>query len=97
MLPDTLESVTKIKSTGVIPVGVVTKFTIDDRGNRKVKRRRTHDASFPPPSEKSINNRMNEITPFPRLRVAAEEINMVKREKQYSSERLLRPPSQMFV
>ena len=58
MLPVTFECVTKIKDAGVIPAGVATQFTIDDKGNRKTKRRTTHDASFPPPSEKSINNRM---------------------------------------
>ena len=58
MLPVTSKCVIKIKYAGVIPVGVATQFTIDDKGNRKTKRRTTHDASFPPPSEKSINNRM---------------------------------------
>ena len=58
MLPTTIESVNKIKGACVIPVGVATQFTIDEKGNRKFKRRTTHDASFPPPSEQSINNRM---------------------------------------
>ena len=37
MLPTAIESVKKIKGAGVIPVGVATRFTIDERGNRKVK------------------------------------------------------------
>lgn len=52
MLPVTFESVTKIKGAGVIPVGLATQFTIDNIVNKKTKRRTTHDASFPPPSEK---------------------------------------------
>ena len=58
MLPVTFESVMKIKGAGVIPVGVAQQFTIDNDGERIIKRRTTHDASFPPPSNKSINQRM---------------------------------------
>ena len=58
MMPVTVECVTKIDDAGVIPVGVATQFSIDEKGNRKTKRRTTHDASFPPPSQQSINNRM---------------------------------------
>ena len=52
MLPITIESVSKIKGAGVIPVGCVTQFFINEDGNRYTKRRTTHDAPFPPPSGK---------------------------------------------
>ena len=58
MLSVTFECVTKIKVAGVIPVEVASQFIIDDKGNRRTKRRTTHDVSFAPPSEKLINNRM---------------------------------------
>ena len=58
MLPVTIESVKKIKGASVIPIGIAKQFTIDDKGKRKTKRRTTHDASFPPPSQQSINNMM---------------------------------------
>ena len=58
MLPVTFECVTKIKGAGVITVVVASQFTIDDKRNRKIKLCTTHNASFPPPSEKSINSRM---------------------------------------
>ena len=48
----------KVKGAAVIPVGVHTQYTIDEEGLRKVKRRTTHDASFPPPSALLVNNRM---------------------------------------
>ena len=62
MLPVTIESVSKIKGSGVIPVGVAAQWTMDERGNRKQKRRTTHDTSLPPPSTKSTNERMNRET-----------------------------------
>ena len=58
MLPVTTECVAKIKGASVIPVGVAPQFTIDANGDRKVKRRTTHDTSFVPPSKQSINERM---------------------------------------
>ena len=58
MLPIPKHSLTKLKGAAVIPVGVATQFTIDDKGNRKVKKRTTHDASFPPPTNQSVNNRL---------------------------------------
>ena len=51
MMLVTIECVTKIDDASVIPVGVATQFSIDEKGNRKTKRRTTHDASFPPPSQ----------------------------------------------
>ena len=58
MLPVTFKCVTQIKGAGVIPFGVASQFTTDEKGDRKTKCRTIYDASFPPPSEKSINNRM---------------------------------------
>ena len=58
MLPVTAECVTKIQDAGVIPIGIATQMTIDEKGNRLTKRRTIHDASFPPPSGMSINRRL---------------------------------------
>ena len=58
MVPLPSSYLKKLKGASVIPVGVHTQYTIDDNGKRKVNRRTTHDASFPPPSTKSMNNRM---------------------------------------
>lgn len=58
MLPILKHSLTILKGAALIPVGVATQFTIDNKGNRKVKKRTTHDASFPPPSNQSVNNRL---------------------------------------
>lgn len=58
MLPTPKHSLIKLKGAAVIPVGVVTQFTIDDKGSRKVKKIITHGASFPPPSNQSVNNRL---------------------------------------
>ena len=59
MLPITVRCLKKMKGAAVIPVGVHTQHTIDENGNRKIKRRTTHDASFPPPSSLSVNDRMD--------------------------------------
>ena len=59
MLPVTMECVPKISGASVIPVRVAPQFTIDANGDRKVKRRTTHDALFNPPSKQSINDRMD--------------------------------------
>ena len=59
MIPITKECKTKLKGAGVIPIGVATQYTIDEDGNRSVKRRAIHDASFPPLSGKSINARLD--------------------------------------
>ena len=58
MLPVTIESLNRIKGAAVIPIGVAQQSSIDADGNKYTKRRTTHDASFPPPSGKSINNRL---------------------------------------
>ena len=65
MLPITLESVTKIKGAGVIPIGVAQQQSINEKGKRYTKFRTTHDASFPPPSEQSINDRLIKTTLYP--------------------------------
>ena len=65
MLPVTLESVAKIKGAGVIPIGVAQQQSVDEKGNRYTKFRTTHDASFPPPSEQSINDRLLKTVLYP--------------------------------
>ena len=59
MFPVTVEYVKKLSGTSIILVGVAKQFTIDSKGARKIKRRTTHDASFLPPSDKSINSTLN--------------------------------------
>jgi len=56
LLPITIESLTKIKSLSIIPLGIADQWTIDEFGNKKPKKRVTHDASFPAPSGISVNN-----------------------------------------
>ena len=58
MLPITIESVSKIKGAGVIPIGYATKFSINEDGNRYTKRTTTRNASFPPTSGNSVNERI---------------------------------------
>ena len=58
MLPVTMEYVSKIPGASARPVGVAPQFIFNTNGDRKVKRRTTHDASFNL-LPKSINNRMN--------------------------------------
>ena len=58
MLPIPAKCLRKLKGAAVIPVGVSTQYTIDAEGQRKIKRRTTHDASFEPPSNKSVNDRL---------------------------------------
>ena len=62
MLPVSITCVRKIMGAGVIPLGCAKQFTIDDKGKRTTKRRSTHDASFAPPSGKSINKQMDKDT-----------------------------------
>jgi len=56
LLPVTIESLTKIKHLSIIPLGIADQLTIDEFGNKKPKKRVTHDASFPAPSGRSVNN-----------------------------------------
>ena len=59
MLPLPARCLRKVRGAAVIPVGVHTQFTINEKGERGIKRRTTHDASFAPPSNKSVNQRMD--------------------------------------
>ena len=54
------DQVHRIKHASITPLGVATQWTIDSSGNRIIKRRATHDCSFPGPSGNSINSRMRE-------------------------------------
>jgi len=56
LLPVTVESLRKIKSLSIIPLGIAEQSTIDEFGNKKEKKRVTHDASYPAPSGTSVNN-----------------------------------------
>ena len=58
MLPIPSHCLHKLKGAAVILVGVSTQYTINADGKRKIKRRTTHDASFAPPSNKSVNGRL---------------------------------------
>ena len=60
MIPISLDTVRKLKGARVIPVGVAQQWSIDKEGNRTIKRRLTHDCTFPPPSGHSINNDIDE-------------------------------------
>ena len=67
MLPITLESVEKIKGTGVILIGVTKQQSIDEKEKRYTHFRTTHDASCPPPSEQSINDHLVKNNTIPML------------------------------
>ena len=56
MIPISLGTVRQLDNARIIPVGVVSQWTIDKEGNRTIKRRLTHDCTFSPPSGHSINN-----------------------------------------
>ena len=58
MLPIPARCLQKLKGALVIPVGAHTKYTINVEGKHNTKRRTTHDASFAPPSNKPVNNRL---------------------------------------
>ena len=46
----TIESLQSIKNAGVVPLGVAEQLSINDQGESYIKRRVTHDCSFPGPS-----------------------------------------------
>ena len=48
MLPVTVECLSKLKGVAVIPVGCAEQFSTNENGERIIKRRTTHDTSFPP-------------------------------------------------
>ena len=56
MLPIPADCLHKVKGAAVIPVGIHTQETIGEDSEMKIKKRATRDATFPPPSNKSINN-----------------------------------------
>ena len=62
MLPLPARYLSKVRGAAVIPVGVHTQFIINEKGERGIKRRTTHDASFAPLSNKSVNQRMDRET-----------------------------------
>ena len=49
---------TKHKNAGVAPLVVAEKFSINEKGEIYIKRRVSHDCSFPGPSGLSVNNRV---------------------------------------
>ena len=56
MIPITIDGLRALKHARVTPIGVHPQWSIDENGNRKLKRRIAHDCSFTPPSGHSINN-----------------------------------------
>ena len=59
MIPITIESIYHIKNAMVLPLGTVCQQTLDIHGQRTIKRRITHDCSFPTPSGTSMNINTN--------------------------------------
>ena len=57
-LPPTIEYLKRIKNAGVVPLEVVEKLSINEKGGRYIKRRVTHYCSFPGPSGVLVNNRI---------------------------------------
>ena len=55
LIPITVDSVYKIKNAMVLPLGIVSQQTLDIHGHRTIKRRITHNCSFPAPSGHSMN------------------------------------------
>ena len=58
VLPLTIESLQSIKNAGVVPIGVAEKISINEKGERYIKRRVIHDCSLPCPSGLPVNNRV---------------------------------------
>ena len=50
-LPLAIESLQSIKNTGVVPLGVSEQLSINEKGERYIKRRITHDCSFQAPQD----------------------------------------------
>ena len=57
-LPLTILSLQSIKNAGVVPLGVAEQFSINEKRERYIKIRVTHDCSLPGPSGISVNNRV---------------------------------------
>lgn len=53
--PLTVDCLLKLKGAAVIPMGVHDQWTINEEGERFMKPRACHDASFPTPSGYSVN------------------------------------------
>ena len=54
----TIESLQILNNAGVVPLGVAEQFSINEKGERYIKRRVTPDCSFPGPSGLLVNNRV---------------------------------------
>ena len=57
-MPLIIDSLQNIKNAGVVPLGVAEKLSINDKGERYVKRRVTNDCSLPRPSGLSVKNKV---------------------------------------
>ena len=57
-LPLTIESLQRIKNAGFVPLGLAEQFSINEKGERYVKRHVTYDCSFPGPSGLLVNNQV---------------------------------------
>jgi len=57
-LPLPLHCANKIINSSIAPIGVVIQETLNEHGARIPKFRLTHDQSFPGPSGKSVNKRV---------------------------------------
>ena len=55
-LPLTIYSLQNIKNAGVVPLGIAKQFSINEKGERYITRRVTHDCSFLSPSVLLVNN-----------------------------------------
>ena len=55
ILPSVIKS---LKNASVTPLGVATQWTINEKNERIIKRRVTHDCTFPGPSGNSANTRV---------------------------------------
>ena len=61
IIPFPIEILYKMKNACVIPIGVVSQFTINEHGEKIKKLRLTHDCSWKSPSSSlSVNDRINE-------------------------------------
>ena len=57
-MPLTIESLQSIKNAGVMPLVVAEQFSINEKWERYIKIRITHDCSFPGPSGLLVNNQV---------------------------------------
>ena len=60
MIPIPTNILSLLKNACVIPIGVTSQFTINEKAETIKKLRLTHDCSWEGPSESSINNRIDE-------------------------------------